>query len=56
MRTIFSYYAGLVYAGQEKLGEINVERLSSLQDLYLAKGIMQRKSLLEEHYTNQFVK
>jgi NitT/TauT family transport system substrate-binding protein len=56
VKAIFNYYAKLVYPGQEKLGEINVERLSNLQDFYLAKGIIQRKSPLEELYTNQFVK
>jgi NitT/TauT family transport system substrate-binding protein len=52
----FNYYATLVYPGQPQLGEVNVERLRNLQDFYLAKGIIQRKSPLEDLYTNQFIK
>jgi NitT/TauT family transport system substrate-binding protein len=35
---------------------VNVERLAKLQDFYLAKGIIQRKTPVEELYTNQFIK
>jgi NitT/TauT family transport system substrate-binding protein len=52
----FNYYATLVYPGQKQLGEIDVQRLANLQDFYLAKGIIQRKSPIEELYTNQFIK
>jgi len=31
-------------------------RLSKLQDFYLAKGIIQKKSPVEELYTNEFIK
>ena len=55
-KTTFNYYATLVYPGQPRLGEVNVERLRNLQDFYLAKGIIQRKSPVEDLYTNQFIK
>jgi len=56
VKSAFNYYAKLVYVGQSKLGEINVERLTTLQDFYLAKGIIQKKTPVEELYTNQFIK
>ncbi len=56
VKATLNYYATLVYPGQKRLGEINVERLSNLQDFYLAKGIIQRKSPIEELYTNQFIR
>ena len=56
VKSAFNYYAKLVYVGQSKLGEINVERLSKLQDFYLAKNIIQKKTPVEELYTNQFIK
>ncbi len=56
VKATLNYYATLVYPGQKQLGEINVERLGNLQDFYLAKGIIQRKSPIEELYTNQFIK
>jgi NitT/TauT family transport system substrate-binding protein len=56
IKATLNYYATLVYPGQRQLGEVNVERLSKLQDFYLAKGIIQRKSPLEELYSNQFIK
>ena len=56
VKAAFAYYAKLVYVGQSKLGEINVERLSKLQDFYLAKDIIQKKTPVEELFTNQFIK
>ena len=56
VKATFRYYATLVYPGQRQLGEVNVERLANLQDFYLAKGIIQRKSPLEDLYTNEFIK
>lgn len=56
VKAAFNYYAKLVYVGQAKLGEVNAERLAKLQDFYLAKGIIQKKTPVEELYTNQFVK
>jgi len=56
VKSAFNYYAKLVYVGQSKLGEINVERLTKLQDFYLAKNIIQKKTPVEELFTNQFIK
>jgi NitT/TauT family transport system substrate-binding protein len=56
VKAAFNYYAKLVYPGQNVLGEVNVDRLSALQDFYLAKGIIQRKSPVEDLYTNAFIK
>src|SRR5258705_3285431 len=56
VKSAFNYYAKLVYVGQSKLGEINVERLSKLQDFYLAQNIIHKKTPVEELFTNQFIK
>jgi len=56
IKAALNYYATLVYPGQKVLGEINVERLTKLQDFYLAKGIIRQKTPVEELYTNEFVK
>src|SRR5215467_6989681 len=56
VRAAFKYYVELIYPGQTQLGEVNAERLSKLQDFYLAKGIIQKKSPVEELYTNEFIK
>jgi NitT/TauT family transport system substrate-binding protein len=56
VKAAFNYYATLVYPGQPRLGEVNAERLTKLQDFYLAKGIIQRKSPLDELYSNEFIK
>jgi NitT/TauT family transport system substrate-binding protein len=56
VKAAFNYYATLVYPGQPRLGEVNAERLSKLQDFYLAKGIIQRKSPMDELYSNEFIK
>src|SRR4051795_10428150 len=56
VKAAFKYYADLVYPGQATLGEVNVQRLTSLQDFYLQKGIVQHKTPVEELYTNAFIK
>jgi NitT/TauT family transport system substrate-binding protein len=56
VRAAFKYYVDLIYPGQAQLGEVNAERLSKLQDFYLAKGIIQKKSPVEDLYTNEFIK
>jgi NitT/TauT family transport system substrate-binding protein len=56
VKDVMNYYAKLVYPGQTRLGEVNAERLSSLQDFYLAKGFIQKKSPVEDLYTNEFIK
>jgi NitT/TauT family transport system substrate-binding protein len=56
IKAALNYYATLVYPGQKVLGEINVERLTKLQDFYLSKGIIRQKTPVDELYTNEFVK
>jgi NitT/TauT family transport system substrate-binding protein len=56
VKATFNYYVKFVYPGQRVLGEVNVERLAKLQDFYLAKGLIQRKSPVEDLYTNAFIK
>jgi NitT/TauT family transport system substrate-binding protein len=56
VKATFAYYDKFVYPGQKVLGEVNPERLAKLQDFYLAKGLIQRKSPLDDLYTNAFVK
>jgi NitT/TauT family transport system substrate-binding protein len=55
VKEAFDYYDKLVYPGQKVLGAIDPQRLSNLQDFYLAKGIIQTKSPVADLYTNQFV-
>jgi NitT/TauT family transport system substrate-binding protein len=52
----FQMYAKSVYPGQAKLGEVNADRLSKLQDFYLEKGFIQKKTPVNELYTNEFIK
>lgn len=56
VKAAFKYYAELVYPGQKQLGEVSAERLSQLQDFYLAKGIIKKKTPVEELYSNAFLK
>ena len=51
----FNMYAKDVYPGQKVLGEMNADRLSKLQDFYLAKGFIQKATPVNELYTNEFV-
>jgi NitT/TauT family transport system substrate-binding protein len=52
----FNMYAKDVYPGQATLGEVNADRLAKLQDFYLEKGFIQKKTPVAELYTNEFVK
>jgi NitT/TauT family transport system substrate-binding protein len=56
IKAAFTYYDQLVYPGQSVLGEINPERLAKLQEFYLAKGIIQKRTPVDELYTNRFIK
>src|SRR5215216_4269842 len=56
VKTAFNYYATLVYPGQSQLGAMDPQRLSNLQDFYLAKGIIRQKTPIDELYTNEFIK
>ena len=55
VKEVFAYYDKLIYPGQKVLGEVDPERMTKLQDFYLAKGIIQKKSPVEDLFTNQFV-
>jgi NitT/TauT family transport system substrate-binding protein len=55
VKAVFNYYVKFVYPGQAALGEVNAERLAKLQDFYLAKGLIQRKSPVADLYTNAFI-
>ena len=56
VKLAFNKYAKVVYPGQKQLGEVNAERLTKLQDFYLAKGFIQKKTPVAELYTNEFIK
>jgi len=56
VKATFDYYVKLVYPGQRELGAVDAERLAKLQDFYLAKGLIQRKSPLDDLYTNAFIR
>src|SRR5580658_3322528 len=55
VKEAFAYYDKLIYPGQKVLGEVDPERVAKLQDFYFAKGIIQKKTPVDELYTNQFV-
>jgi NitT/TauT family transport system substrate-binding protein len=55
VKEAFAYYDKLIYPGQKVLGAVDPNRVAKLQDFYLAKGIIQKKSPVDELYTNQFV-
>ena len=44
-----------LFGGYQVLGAVDPERMAKLQDFYLAKGIIQKKSPVEDLFTNQFV-
>jgi NitT/TauT family transport system substrate-binding protein len=53
--SIFKLYGQYVYPGQETLGRVDAERLKAVQDFYLAEGIVQKASPVDDLYTNEFV-
>ena len=55
VKEAFAYYDKLIYPGQKLLGAVDPERMAKLQDFYLAKGIIQKKTPVDELYTNQFL-
>ena len=55
VKEAFAYYDKLIYPGQKVLGAVDPNRVAKLQDFYLAKGIIQKKSPVDDLYTNQFV-
>jgi NitT/TauT family transport system substrate-binding protein len=55
VKEAFEYYDKLIYPGQKQLGAIDPDRVAKLQDFYLAKGIIQKKTPVDDLFTNQFV-
>jgi len=55
VKEAFAYYDKLVYPGQKVLGAVDPDRVAKLQDFYFSKGIIQKKSPVDELFTNQFV-
>src|ERR1700747_2697019 len=56
VKEAFAYYAKLFYPGQKQRGEVDPERVAKLQDFYLKAGIIEKKSPVDDLFTNQFVK
>ena len=55
VKEAFDYYDKLVYPGQKVLGAVDPARVTKLQDFYFAKGIIHKKTPIDELFTNQFV-
>ena len=55
VKEAFAYYDKLIYPGQKVLGAVDPERVAKLQDFYLKAGIIEKKSPVEDLFTNQFV-
>ena len=55
VKEAFAYYDKLIYPGQKELGAVDPERMAKLQDFYLKAGIIEKKSPVDELFTNQFV-
>lgn len=55
VRRVFENYIERSYKGQKVVGEIDPKRLAALQDFYVAQGLIEKKSAVEDLYTNEFV-
>jgi NitT/TauT family transport system substrate-binding protein len=55
VKEAFAYYDKLIYPGQKVLGAVDPERMAKLQDFYLKAGIIEKKSPVDDLFTNQFV-
>jgi len=55
MEAVFRLYNKYVYPGQSTVGAMDVDRLATLQDFYVAREIVRRAVPVEDLYTNQFV-
>ena len=55
VKEAFAYYDKLIYPGQKELGAVDPERMAKLQDFYLKAGIIEKKSSVDDLFTNQFV-
>jgi NitT/TauT family transport system substrate-binding protein len=56
VKEAFAYYDKLIYPGQKVLGAVDPERMAKLQEFYLKAGIIEKKSPVDDLYTNQFIK
>jgi NitT/TauT family transport system substrate-binding protein len=56
VKEAFVYYDKLIYPGQKELGAVDPERMAKLQDFYLKAGIIEKKSPVDDLFTNQFIK
>jgi NitT/TauT family transport system substrate-binding protein len=56
VKEAFVYYDKLIYPGQKELGAVDPERVAKLQDFYLKAGIIEKKSPVDDLFTNQFIK
>jgi NitT/TauT family transport system substrate-binding protein len=56
VKEAFAYYDKLIYPGQKELGAVDPERVAKLQDFYLKAGIIEKKSPVDDLFTNQFIK
>ena len=56
VKEAFAYYDKLIYPGQKELGAVDPERMAKLQDFYLKAGIIEKKSPVDDLFTNQFIK
>jgi NitT/TauT family transport system substrate-binding protein len=55
MGLVFEQYNKYVYAGQQKLGVMDVKRLAALQDFYVKQGIVEKATPIADLYTDEFV-
>jgi NitT/TauT family transport system substrate-binding protein len=55
VKEAFAYYDKLIYPGQKVLGAVDPHRMAKLQDFYLTHGIIEKKSPVDDLFTNQFV-
>lgn len=55
VRRIFALYAKYVYGNAAQAGEINVQRLTAVENFYVEQGIVQRAVPVNELYSSQFV-
>jgi len=56
MEGTFRMFTEYVYSGQNTLGEMDVERLTALQQFYLDQGIIRRSTAVDDLYTNEFIR
>lgn len=52
---VLKLYNRYVYPGQKVLGQIDGDRMESLQKFYLSEGVIQKETPTKELYTNQFI-